>query len=85
MIAVEICHNRIYHRYKGKERLEAVLKRALTDRFKLTKGTPMRSGQIHQEFGKLVNTTAASKVMEGMYVAPEGSRESMVRMLQMIR
>ena len=43
---VEIYHNGIYHRYKGKERLEAVLQKALLDKFKLTKVTPVRSGQI---------------------------------------
>ena len=82
--AVEICHNGIYHRYKGKERLEAGLQNSLSDRFKMTNGTHMRSGQLNQDFGVLGNTTAATKVLEVTYVAPEGSNESVVRMLKII-
>ena len=44
----------------------------------------MRSRQLQQDFGILGNTTAASKVMEGTYVSPEGLSESVVGMLQMI-
>ena len=39
--AVEICHNGIYHIYEGKEFLEEGLQNSLSERFKLTKGTPM--------------------------------------------
>ena len=70
--AVEICHNGIYHRYEGKERLEAGLNIALLDRLKLTKGTPMRSGQLHQDFRLLGNIAVASRVLKGTYVSPEG-------------
>ena len=44
----------------------------------------MRSRQLQQDFGILGNTTAASKVMEGTYVSPEGLSESVVGMLQII-
>ena len=44
----------------------------------------MRYGQLYQDFGLLDNTIAASKMLEGTYVAPEGSRESVVDMLQTI-
>ena len=58
-----MCHNSIYRKYNGKERLEAGLQEALSERFKLTKVTPMRSIQIHQDFGVLGNKTASSKVL----------------------
>ena len=70
VIAVDICHKIIYHRYEGKERLEVGLKNSLSNRFKLTKGTSMRSVQLQQYFGILGNTTVASDVLEGTYVAP---------------
>ena len=85
MSAVEICHNSIYHRYEGKERLEAGLQNSLSDRFKMTNGTHMRSGQLNQDFGILGNTTSAYKVLKGTCVAPEGLSDSVVGMLQMIR
>ena len=81
MSALEICHNSIYHRYEGKERLEEGLQNKLSDKFKLTKGTTMCYGQLHQYFGLLGNTAAASKVLEGTYVSHEGSRDSVVCML----
>ena len=62
-----------------------VLKRSLSEIFKLKKVAPMWSGQLQQDSCILGNTTAAPKVLEGTYVAPEGSSESVVRMLQMIR
>ena len=49
------------------------------------KVTPMRSGELQQDLWLLGNTTAASKVLEGTYIAPEGSSESMVGMIQIIR
>ena len=45
----------------------------------------MHSRQLQKDFGILCNTTVSSKVMEGTYVAPEGSSESVCGMLQMIR
>ena len=60
------------------------LQRTLSEIFKLKKGTPMRLVQIQQDFGLLGNTTAASKVLEGTYIAPGVSSESVVTMLQMI-
>ena len=44
----------------------------------------MWSRKLQQDFGMLGNTTEAPKVLEGMYVSPEGSIESVVGMLQMI-
>ena len=44
----------------------------------------MQSGQLQQDSGILGNRTAASKFLEGTYVSPEGSRERVVGMLQMI-
>ena len=82
MSALEICHNIIYHRYEGKERLEEGLQNKLSDKFKLTKGTTMCYGQLHQYFGLLGNTAAASKVLEGTYIAPEVSSKIVVGMLQ---
>ena len=79
--AVEICQNGIYHKYEGKDRLEAVIKNSLSEIFKLTKGTTMRFRQLQQDFRILGNTAEASKVMEGTYVAPEGSSKSVVGML----
>ena len=67
-----------------KELLEAGLKSALSERLKLIKGTPMRSGQVQQDFGILGNTSAVSKMVEGTYVAPEGSSNSVFGMLHMI-
>ena len=45
----------------------------------------MHSRQLQKDFGILCNTTVSSKVMEGTYVAPEGSSKSVVGMLQIIR
>ena len=84
MSEVEMFHNSIYHRYEGKERLEAGLKKALSEIFKLTKGAPMRSGQLQKYLGLLGNTIATSEVLEGMYISPEGSSERVVDMLHMI-
>ena len=44
----------------------------------------MRYGQLQQGSNLLGNTTADYKVLEGTYVAPEVSSESVVGMLQMI-
>ena len=44
----------------------------------------MRYGQLQQDFGILGNTTAAYKVVEASYVAPEESSQSRVGMLQTI-
>ena len=61
--AVDICHNGTYYRYEGNKHLEAGLQKALSDIFKLTKGTHTWSVNLHQDFGILGNTAAASKVM----------------------
>ena len=58
-----------------------VIRKESSERFKITKGTLMRSVQLQQDFGILGNTTAASKVMEGTYVSPEGLGEIVVGML----
>ena len=60
-------------------------KKIMSGIYNLTKGTPMRYGKLQQDSGILSNTTVASKMMEGEYVATEGSSKSMVGMLQMIR
>ena len=43
-----MCRNGTYHGYEGKDCLEAGLQKSLSDMFKLTKVTPMRSGQLQK-------------------------------------
>ena len=81
MSAVEICHNGIYLRYEGKERLEAGLRKSLSELFKLTRGTPMRSGKPQQDFGLLGNPKSASKVLKSTYVAPRWFRTQMIKVI----